>query len=177
MNRKAVIVAGKLIQDHEYIYPFYRLQEAGYSVDVAVRGKETVYGSMGCRIEPTHDIPQLDAREYTLLVIPGGAKAMEYMRQDRELLAFIARFHSGGGAIACICHGSQLLISAGLVKGRKISGYYSIEDDIRNACGEYINAPAVVDDRIVTSPHYKFLGDWMRATFALVDARQSHDLT
>ncbi|UXC19635.1 DJ-1/PfpI family protein [Comamonas squillarum] len=176
-KRHSIIVAGKLVQDHEYIYPYYRLKEAEFEVDVAVRGKETVYGSMGCRIEPTHDFPELDAANYNLLVIPGGAKAMEYMRQDHELLNFISKYYDGGGTIACICHGAQLLISAGLVTGKRISGYYSIEDDIRNAGGEFVNAPSVVDDRIVTSPHYKYLGDWMRATLGEIDARQTDDLT
>lgn len=176
-TRNSLIIAGKLVQDHEFIYPYYRLKEAHFNVDVAVRGRETVYGSMGCRIEPTHDIPELSPEAYRLLVIPGGAKAMEYMRQDRELIRFISGYHAGGGTIACICHGAQLLISAGLVGGHRISGYYSIEDDIRNAGGEYVNAPSVVDERIVTSPHYKYLGDWMRAALELVDARQTYDLT
>ena len=166
MAKRAVIVAGKFIQDHEYIYPYYRVQEEGYDLDVAVRGKETVLGQIGVKIVPTKDIPELRVEDYDLLVIPGGAKAMEYMRQDQELLKFIADFHAAGGVICCICHGTQLLISAKLVRGRNISGYYSIKDDIENAGAVYVDAPFVVDDRIVTSPHYKYLGPWMRAGFA-----------
>lgn len=97
---------------------------------------------------------------------------MEYMRQDKELLDFIAAFHASGRPIACICHGAQLLISAGLVRGRRISGYYSIKDDINNAGGNYVDAPSVVDDRIVTSPHYRYLGDWMRASLPLLELGQ-----
>ncbi len=170
---RAVIVAGKLVQDHEFIYPYYRLQEAGLAVDVAVRGKETVYGAMGVRIEPTCDIAGLQPDAYDMLVIPGGAKAMEYMRQDTQLLAFIAGFHASGRPIACICHGTQLLISAGLVRGRRISGYYSIKDDINNAGGQFVDAPSVVDDRIATSPHYRYLGDWMRSALALLGPVQA----
>ncbi|HJX13624.1 MAG TPA: type 1 glutamine amidotransferase domain-containing protein [Dehalococcoidales bacterium] len=169
MTRKAVIVTGKLVQDHEYTYPFYRLQEAGYQVDVAVRGKETVQGIIGVKVEPTKDIPELKVQDYELLVLPGGAKAMEYLRQDAEILKFIADFHKAGKIIASICHGAQLLISAGIVKGKKISGYYSIKDDINNAGATYVDAPAVVDGRIVTSPHYKHLGAWMKETLAQVE--------
>ena len=89
---------------------------------------------------------------------------MEYMRQDIELIDFLTRAHAEGVVIASICHGAQLLISAGLVEGRRISGYYSIKDDINNAGGDYVDAPFVVSDRIVTSPHYKYLGPWMAAT-------------
>ena len=173
MTRKAVILTGKLVQDHEYTYPYYRLQEEGYDVDVAVRGKETVLGIIGVKVEPTKDIPELKVEDYDLLVLPGGAKAMEYMRQDNEILKFIADFHKAGRIIASICHGAQLLISANVVKGKKISGYYSIKDDINNAGATYVDGPAVVDGKIVTSPHYKHLGPWMKETIAQVEANQS----
>lgn len=162
MHRKALIIAGKLIQDHEYVYPYYRLQEEGYDVDVAVRGKETVLGSIGVKVVPTKDIPELKIQDYEVLVLPGGAKAMEYMRQDQGLLKFIADFHASGKVIGSICHAGQLLISAKLVKGRKVSAYYSIKDDITNAGGTYVDAPYVTDDRIVSCPHYKHLGPWMK---------------
>jgi len=172
MTRRALILAGKLIQDHEYIYPYYRLQEEGYEVDVAVRGKETVLGQIGVRIVPTKDIPELDVKDYEVLVLPGGAKAMEYMRQDKEILQFIADFYASGKVIAAICHGSQLLISARLVKGKKVSGYYSIKDDIENAGATYVDAPYVTDERLVTSPHYKHLGPWMKEVFEQVRKRR-----
>jgi len=166
MTGKALIITGRQVQDHEYIYPYYRLQEEGYEVDVAVRGKETVLAIIGVRVEPTKDIPELRVEDYEVLVLPGGAKAMEYMRQDQEILDFIAKFHASGKVIGSICHAGQLLISAKLVKGRKVSGYYSIKDDINNAGGTYVDAPFVTDDRIVSCPHYKHLGPWMKEVIA-----------
>ena len=166
MTGKALIITGRQVQDHEYIYPYYRLQEEGYEVDVAVRGKETVLAIIGVRIEPTKDIPELKVEDYEVLVLPGGAKAMEYMRQDQEILDFIAKFHASGKVIGSICHAGQLLISAKLVNGRKVSGYYSIKDDINNAGGTYVDAPFVTDDRIVSCPHYKHLGPWMKEVIA-----------
>jgi protease I len=164
---KALIITGRHVQDHEFIYPYYRLQEEGYEVDVATRGKETVTGAIGVKIVPTREIPpveQLLAKtKYNVLILPGGAKAMEYMRQDEQLLLYIYGYHGIGGVIGSICHAAQLLISAGLVKGRMISGYYSIKDDINNAGGTYIDEPFVTDGRIVSSPHYRYLGPWMRA--------------
>lgn len=173
-SHHAIIVAGKLVQDHEFIYPYYRLQEEDFAVHVAVRNRETVFGAMGVRIEPDCDIAGLQPHLYEMLVIPGGAKAMEYMRQDRDLLDFIAAFHAGGHTIACICHGAQLLISAGLARGRRMSGYYSIKDDINNAGGQYVDAPAVIDDRIITSPHYKYLAHWMRAAIGEHKGQAAH---
>jgi len=171
MSKRAIILTGKLVQDHEFIYPYYRLQEAGYEVDVAIRGKEEVKGYIGAKIVPTKDIPELRVEDFDLLVLPGGAKAMEYMRQDKEILNFIADFHGARKVIASICHGAQLLISANVVGGKRISGYYSIKDDINNAGANYVDAPVVVDGNIVTSPHYKHLGAWMKATLELVESR------
>ncbi len=168
-QRRAIIITGKLVQDHEFIYPYYRLQEADYEVDVAIRGKETVLGAIGTKIVPTKDIPELKVSDYDLLLLPGGAKAMEYMRQDMDIIKFIADFHASGKVISSICHAGQMLISAKIVKGKKISGYYSIKDDINNAGATYVDAPFVTDDRIVTSPHYKHLGPWMKETLAQVD--------
>ena len=162
--KKALIITGKRVQDHEFIYPYYRLLEAGFHVDVATKNKETVQGDLGTTIVPTRDIAGIKVEDYDLLMLPGGAKALEYLRQNEEVIKFIKDFHKKGKVIAAICHGSQLLISAKVVSGKKISGYYSIKDDINNAGATYVDAPAVVDKNIITSPHYKHLGDFMRET-------------
>ncbi len=171
MKRKAIILTGRFVQDHEFVYPYYRVQEDGYEVDVAVPGKETVQGSIGVKIVPTKDIPELKVADYDLLIVPGGAKCMEYIRQDQAILKFIADFNASGKVIASICHAAQMLISAKIVKGRKVSGYYSIKDDINNAGAIYVDAPFVVDGNLVTSPHYKHLGPWMKETLAQVEKR------
>ena len=89
---------------------------------------------------------------------------MEKIRQNESLIKFIYDFHKAGKVIACICSGAQLLISAKIVKGKKIAGYYSMKDDITNAGGIYTDQPAVVDDKIITTAHYKDMGPWMAAT-------------
>jgi len=166
--KKALIIAGKGTQDQEFIYPYYRLKEAGCIVDVAVENRnEEVKTYNGILIpynlftsellKPISLVPK-----YDLLILPGGAKAMEYIRQDREVIKFIRDFYAYGKIIASICHGAQLLISADIIRGRLISGYYSIRDDINNAGAEYVDAPVVTHGNIITSPHYKYLGDWMR---------------
>lgn len=169
MGRKALIITGKLVQDHEYIYPYYRVQEDGYSIDVAVPGKEMVQGQLGAKVLTTKDITEIKVEDFDLLIIPGGAKCMEYIRQDERILKFISDFNASGKVIASICHAAQMLISAKVVKGRKISGYYSIKDDITNAGAIYVDAPAVVDGNIVSCPHYKYLGPWMKAALELVE--------
>ena len=73
---RAIIISGNLAQDHEFIYPYYRVQEDGYEIDVAVRDKKQVNGIIGAKIIPTKDIPELKVEDYDLLILPGVAKAM-----------------------------------------------------------------------------------------------------
>ena len=72
-----------------------------------------------------------------------------------------------GKVIASTCHGAQLLISAKIVKNRKLSGYYSIKDDINNSGAIYSDEAFVIDKNIVSSPHYNFMGEWMNAAINL----------
>jgi len=166
-----LIITGKLVQDHEFIYPLHRLQEDEYAVDIAVDdGKET-RGQIGVKVLPNKNFENINIEDYRMLVLPGGAKCMEYLRQDKRVINFIAEYASTGKTIASICHAAQLLISAKLVKGRKIAAYYSLKDDVENAGAEYVDMPAVVDGNIVTTAHYKDLGPWMRAAIQMANMK------
>ena len=169
---KALIVTSQLVQDHEFIYPFYRLLEEGFTVDVCLNEGKPVKGILGTDIPPNKNHPvkninSIETSEYDFLVIPGGVKALEKVRQNRNIIDFISKFHEEKKVIACICSGAQLLISAKVVKNKKISGYYSMKDDIENAGAIYTDLPAVIDGKIVTTAHYKDLGPWMKAALEL----------
>lgn len=100
-------------------------------------------------------------KEYNLLVLPGGVKALEKLRQEKQFIKFISAWNKVNKPIASTCHGTQLLISAKVVFGKRVSGCYSLEDDINNAGAIYINASVVVDGNLITSPHYNWMGEWM----------------
>ena len=167
MTKKALIITGKLVQDHEYVYPYYRVQEAGMTVDVAVPGGEEVLGNIGVKVLTTMDTKDVLVSDYDLLIIPGGAKCMEYIRQDQQILGLIREFYEADKVIASICHAAQMLISAGIVKGKRISGYYSLKDDINNAGAIYTDEPCVVDGKIASTAHYKDMGPWMKGVLDL----------
>ena len=165
---KAIIISGNLAQDHEFIYPYYRLLEEGFMIDVCLLEGKPVVGIAGTKIPPNKDqivkkIDEVSVNDYQILVLPGGVKAMEKVRQNLKIIEFISEFHKQKKIIGCICSGAQMLISAKIVQGKKISGYYSMKDDIINAGAEYIDLPAVIDDGIITTAHYKDLGPWMKA--------------
>ena len=164
---KAIIISGSLAQDHEFIYPYYRLLEAEIEIDVCMLEGTPVKGFLGTTLPPNKDqvvkkIQDIKVSDYKVLVLPGGVKAMEKVRQEKKIIEFISEFNNQKKIIACICSGAQLLISAKIVKDRKIAGYYSMKDDLINAGAIYTDLPAVVDDNIITTAHYKDMGPWMR---------------
>jgi len=178
---KSLIITWQGFQDQEVVYPYYRLrEETSTPSDVVLMANVTgkIHGILGVNMDSTavtdelKDAPRaayyLDT--FDILVIPGGVKALEKLRQEKHVVAFVAAWNAKGKPIASTCHGAQLLISAKVVSGRKISGYYSIEDDIQNAGAQYVDAPFVVDGNIVSSPHYQWMGEWMAAAIKLVKA-------
>ena len=165
--KKGVIISGNLAQDHEFIYPYYRLLEEEVKLDVCLLEGKPVSGILGTALPPNKEqavkrIEDIKVEDYDILVLPGGVKAMEKVRQNKDIINFISDFDKEKKIIACICSGAQLLISAKVVKGRKIAGYYSMKDDLINAGADYTDLPAVVDDNIVTTAHYKDMGPWMK---------------
>ena len=172
--KKAVIISGNLAQDHEFIYPYYRLLEENINVDVCLLEGKPVVGILGTSIPPNKDqivkkIEEISVKDYDILVLPGGVKAMEKVRQNLDIINFISEFDKENKIIACICSGAQLLISAKVVKGRKIAGYYSMKDDLINAGAQYTDLPAVIDKNIITTAHYKDMGPWMAAVINLIN--------
>jgi protease I len=168
MKKNAIIITGNLVQDHEFIYPYYRLLEENFKIDVCINEGKNVKGILGTDVPPNKDqvvkkIEEIKTADYNLLIIPGGVKAMEKVRQNLKIIEFITKFHNEKKIIGCICSGTQLLISAKIIKNKKISGYYSMKDDINNAGAIYTDLPAVIDDRIITTAHYKDMGPWMKA--------------
>ena len=170
---RGIIISGNLAQDHEFIYPYYRLLEERIDLDVCMLEGKPVQGILGTTLPPNkeHKVKSIDEvkiEDYDILVLPGGVKAMEKVRQSKKIIKFIGDFNQSRKIIACICSGAQLLISAKVVKGRDISGYYSMKDDIVNAGANYVDKPAVIDKNIVTTAHYKDMGPWMAAALDLL---------
>lgn len=89
MSKKALILTGNLVQDHEFIYPYYRLLEEGFKVDVCLLEGKPVQGILGTKIPPNKEQPvkkieEVSVDDYKVLVLPGGVKAMEKVRQEKK---------------------------------------------------------------------------------------------
>lgn len=162
-EKRAVIVTGPGFQDEEFIYPYYRLLEAGFRVDVATKGKAVVCGKYGIPANPTTDTKDLREEDYDLVILPGGHEAPDRVRQDKSVLTFVRQMHEKQKMVGAICHGPWILISADLVRNRKATCYVGMSDDLKNAGALYVDAPVVEDENLVTAPHYRNNGDFMKA--------------
>ena len=173
---KALIITWENFQDQELVYPFYRLKEETEDVKVMSNVTGKFLGIMGVNMTSHLLISELNdvdiynqyLNDIDILVLPGGVKSLEKLRQEKHVTRFVEDFYKTGKVIASTCHGAQLLISAKIVRGKNISGYYSLEDDINNAGAKYVNESVVVDGNIVSSPHYDHMGIWMKTAIDLV---------
>jgi len=177
--KKALIITWEKYQDHELIYPYYSLKENGYNVTLMANKIGKIWGSLGthmpCDVETSLFLDKATRQEfinnYEILLVPGGVKALEKVRQEKGVLEFIKEWDQLGKTIFSVCNGAQLLISAKILKGRTLSGYYSIDIDIENAGATYSKGPVVVDKNIISCPHYDFMGEWMRTAYEIHNKR------
>lgn len=173
----SLIITWQNFQDQELVYPYYRLKEEDGKVVVMSDVIGKFFGIMGSNMTSHVSVQDLSKNgdffsyyleHFDLLVLPGGVKALEKLRQEKQVINFISEWNKRGKVIASTCHGAQLLISAKVVAGRKVSAYYSLEDDVNNAGATYVNEPVVVDGNLVTSPHYDHMGIWMKTAIDMV---------
>jgi deglycase len=168
---RAIIITEKGFQDEEYVYPYYRLLEAGFDLDIATTGAQTVYGKFNIPAKGNVDSLTIKAEDYDLVILPGGHEAPDRVRQIENVLKFVKDMDAAGKVVGAICHGPWIAISAGIVKGRKATSYEGMKDDLINAGADYIVADVVIDDNLVTSPHYKNNGDFMKAVLEEYEKR------
>ncbi len=162
--KKAVIFVGPAVEDTEFAYPYYRLQEDDFTVDVASNGGGDVIAKHGLPIKVNADVKKVKAEDYDLLVVPGGLESPDRLRQIPEVLQFIRDMDAAGKVIASVCHGPWVLLSAGIVKGKKMTCYVGCKDDLINAGADYRNVNVISDGNIVTAPHFRDNAAWLKET-------------
>lgn len=181
---RSLIITHSMHQDQEVMYPYYRLRETGTAPVVFAEHVGKVRGILGTEVEANLDFDSLNGnaidgkvfQSFDLLVLPGGVKAMEKLRQISVVLNFIQEWFANDQPVACMCSGVQLLISASVVRGRRLTCYPAFAVDARNAGAKYVEEPIVVDDNLVTAPHYKWLGEWMGAAIRVARGARGEQL-
>lgn len=150
-KKKVAILVATAFQDEEATEPAEFLKGLGVEVTYIGLEKTTYKGKYGRR-EVTADktFDEVKPEEFDAVVIPGGS-APEHLRVKEAPVRFIKEFAKLGRPIAAICHGPQLLITADLLRGRTITCYKGIRDDVKLAGANYLDEPVVVDGNFITS--------------------------
>lgn len=150
MKRVAILIEN-LFDERELIYPYYRLLEEGYEVHLVGSKKDTVYTSKsGLTEKSTHSSEEVSAKDYDGVVIPGGFSP-DNMRRCKATVDFVKEMDKENKLIAAICHGPWMMASCCNLKGKKVTSFFSIKDDLVNAGAEYVDEEVVVDGNIITS--------------------------
>lgn len=167
-EKKVAVVLASNYEDVELTSPVEALENAGAVVTVIGQRKGEVRGKKGDVQEIGATFDEVDPASFDLLLIPGGGSP-ENLRIDDAAVAFTKAFVESGKPVGAICHGAQLLISTDSLRGKQVTAVNKIRDDIKNAGGNYVDEPLVIDGNLITS---RVPGDLPVFNEALVKALQ-----
>jgi protease I len=172
---KVLIITGDAAESLEVMYPYQRLLEEGYQVDIAapavkklqfvvhdfVDGFDTYTEKPGYAWPADIAFADVDPADYVALVIPGG-RAPEYIRNDPDVQRIVRHFMTGDLPVAQLCHGPLVLAAAGTLTGRRTAAYPALALDVTAAGAEFIDSAAVVDGQLVSARAWPDHPAWMR---------------
>jgi protease I len=180
MPKQILMLVGDYVEDYEAMVPFQALQVVGWTVHAVCPGKKAgdfvrtaIHDSEGDQTyseKPGHNFKlnatfdQIEPASYDGLLIPGG-RAPEYLRLNPEVTEIVRQFARNWRPIAAICHGTQILVAAGVLKDRKCSCYPAVAPEVVAAGGTYVDLPmdkAFVDRNLVTAPAWPAHPAWLR---------------
>ena len=154
-GKKVAIIAADMVEQVELVEPRKALDEAGATTELISIEPGEIQGfnhfDPADKFEVDKTVEEVDASEYDALMIPGGVGNPDQLRADENVVSFVRDFFDSGKPIAAICHGPWVLVEAGIVRGRKVTSWPSIQTDIRNADGDWVDQEVVVDQGLVTS--------------------------
>ena len=170
-QKKVAIITGPGFEEAEVIIPMMYLPAEGFDVHVMTSSDAAVVGKHGFPLKPTHLLTDLSVLKYDAVVIPGGYEAPDRVRQKKEAVTFIKKMFDAGKIVAGICHGPWVLISSGIMKGKRATCYPGMKDDLINAGARYTNDPVVIDENLITADRPATSGYWVKAIIQALSNR------
>ncbi len=182
-SKKVLIIIGDATETLDTMYPYYRLQEAGFEPVVAAPEKRRYQMVMhevkpgwtitkeweGYTLEADIAFADVNPEEYAGILFSGG-RAPEYIRYDEDLVRMTRHFFEGGKPIASVCHGVEIPAYAGCVSGRHMATVPKCQFDLEVRGGIFVDKPCVVDGNLVSGRTYhdngKYVGEWIRLLIA-----------
>jgi protease I len=167
-GKKILILVETFYNEFEFWYPYYRLKEAGAQVTVVGSGSADTYQSKaGLLVKADTTADMVSVADFDGVVIPGGY-APDHMRRYPAMVSLVKGFSEAGKLVAAICHAGWMLVSADIIRGRTVTSYFSIKDDLVNAGGNWVDEEVVVDGCLVTSRMPDDLPAFMRAIIGVL---------
>ena len=154
-GKKVAILAADMFERVELEEPRKALEDAGAEVEVVSIHDGEIKGFD--HFDPANTVPvdrtveEASPGDYDALMIPGGVGNPDQLRGDENAVSFVQEFHRAGKPIAVICHGPWVLVESGAVRGKRVTSWPTLETDIRNAGGDWVDQEVVVDGNLVTS--------------------------
>ncbi len=164
-GKRVAILVEDLYEDPEFWYPYYRMKEAGAEVTVVGTGKEMYQSKHGYPARADVSAEALRAEELDGIIIPGGY-APDRLRRHESVNRLVREVYMKGGIVAFICHAGWVAISAGIVRGRRVTSFFSIRDDLVNAGAEWVDEEVVQDGNLISSRRPADLPAFCRAIIA-----------
>ena len=181
---KVLMLAGDAAESLEVMYPYQRLHEEGYEVDLAAPSKkklqfvvhdfeegfDTYTEKPGYTWEADVAFADVEPSDYAAVVIPGG-RAPEHIRNDPDFKRLTEHFFSESKPVAQLCHAPLALAATGVLRGRRTAAYPALEPDVAAAGAEFVDAEAVVDGEMVSARAWPDHPAWMREFIAILRER------
>lgn len=187
-KKRILMLVGDYVEDYEVMVPFQMLCMVGHTVDVVCPGKsagdtvataihdfegeQTYSEKRGHNFKLNADFEKINETTYDALVVPGG-RAPEYLRLDPRVIEIVKHFAAANKPLAAICHGPQILATAGVLEGKSCSSYPAVQPEVTSAGGTYVQPSddfdnAHVDGNLVTAPAWPAHPAWMRSFLAVL---------
>ncbi len=165
-HKKIAIITGDKVEDLEFFYPYYRFSEEGYDVDVITEDGGPFEAKHGLGLKESKSIDEVNASDYDAIYLAGG-KAPEKLRKNEKVLKFVREIVNAGKIVASICHGAQILISAGVVKGKRIAAWPEMKEELEKAGSEFADEALQKDGHFITA---RKPGDLHRHLYGVLEA-------
>lgn len=169
-GKRAAILVEDLYQDQEVWYPYYRLKEAGAEVVVVGTGKKEYKSKHGYPITADVSAEQVSAKEFDGVVVPGGY-APDLLRRYPAVVQLVKEANQQGKLIGAICHAGWVLVSAGILRGKTVTCFSAIKDDVVNAGATFVDREVIRDGNLVTSRKPDDLPAFMRTFLEALQER------
>ena len=170
-GKRVAILVEDLYQDQEVWYPYYRLKEAGAEVVIVGTGSKKEYkGKYGYPITPETTASLVSADDFDAVIVPGGY-APDLLRRYPAVIRLVTEAHQQGKVIGAICHAGWVLCSAGILRGKTVTCFSAIQDDIVNAGATFVDREVVRDGNLITSRKPDDLPAFMRTIIEALQER------